>query len=92
MDDPYEPTVPNEYMEVQRDREMKRSYERREKQRQQHLERLEQEQERLACERQEAAKKSVAGDAPAPSTERGVSNLPAWMKSGAQYVLSLRIT
>ncbi|KAJ1458043.1 hypothetical protein M885DRAFT_513587 [Pelagophyceae sp. CCMP2097] len=82
VEDPYDPTAPNDYAEVQKERDVKRSLERRERQRQTHLERLESDQERLASERQEALKAydlaQVAGG------RGGVSNLPAWMKSEKQ--------
>ena len=44
VDDPYDPAAPNDYVEIQKRKELLRTVERRERQRQQHLERLEREQ------------------------------------------------
>ena len=91
VDDPYDPAAPNDYVEIQKRKELLRTVERRERQRQQHLERLEREQERLAEERRDLAKKAMEGDAAALASagrgmgrgRGGVSNLPAWMKAAA---------
>jgi len=91
VDDPYDPAAPNDYVEIQKRKELMRTVERRERQRQQHLERLEREQERLAEERRDLAKKALEGDAAALASagrgmgrgRGGVSNLPAWMKAAA---------
>ncbi|KAH8049939.1 hypothetical protein JL721_11513 [Aureococcus anophagefferens] len=93
VEDPYDPANPNDYVEIQKQKELAKAYERREKQRQVHLEKLEAEQARLAEERQRAAKRAMeSGDLGAMSglglgsgnqmgRGRGVSNLPAWMKT-----------
>ncbi|KAJ8603310.1 hypothetical protein CTAYLR_009024 [Chrysophaeum taylorii] len=78
VDDPYDPSVPNDYVAIQKEREVKRAQERRERQRQIHLERIEREQERLAEERRELARRDME---PPVGRGRGVSNLPAWMKT-----------
>ena len=83
VDDPYDPSKPNDYVELQREHELKRAQERRERERQRHLERIEQEQERLAEERREAARREMNGLEPPTKKKfaRGISNLPAWMKT-----------
>lgn len=85
VSDPYDPAAPNDYVEIQKQKELMRTVERRERQRQQHLERLEREQERLAEERKDLVKRAMAGDGAALASagrgRGGVSNLPAWMKS-----------
>lgn len=84
VEDPYDPAEPNDYMEIQRERELRRAQDRRERQRQLYLEGIEREQQRLAEERREQARRELAGEAPVPSGRgRGVSNLPAWVKARA---------
>lgn len=80
VDDPYDPAEPNDYVEIQRERELRRAQDRRERQRQLHLERIEKEQEKLAEERRELARKELAGEVQT-GRGRGVSNLPAWIKA-----------
>ena len=88
------PMTPRPQMTTWRSRSARnllRTVERRERQRQQHFERLEREQERLAEERRDLAKKALEGDAAALASagrgmgrgRGGVSNLPAWMKAAA---------
>lgn len=84
VEDPYDPAEPNDYMEIQRERELRKAQDRRERQRQLYLEGIEREQQRLAEERREQARRELAGEAPVPSGRgRGVSNLPAWVKARA---------
>uniref|UniRef100_A0A7S3K2M8 RRM domain-containing protein n=1 Tax=Aureoumbra lagunensis TaxID=44058 RepID=A0A7S3K2M8_9STRA len=81
VDDPYDPTEPNDYIQIQREKNAKRAQERREKERQQYLERLEEERTKMALERQKLAEKQLAGEAIDIPTGRGrgISNMPAWL-------------